>query len=111
MLCQAGRPTGPDAAAKLEGAFRAGLKEMGLDEAPPPGGGMPSLEVAQRGLDNLRALAPLAKARFVKGLFAAASHDGTLRVAEVELLRLTGAVLDCPLPPLINEVDLATLEA
>jgi Zn-dependent protease with chaperone function len=110
LLCQAGRPTGPDAAAKLEDAFRAGLKEMGLDEAPPPSGGMPSLEVARRGLENLRALAPLAKARFVKGLFAAASHDGTLRVAEVELLRLTGAVLDCPLPPLINEIDLATLE-
>ena len=34
-----------------------------------------------------------------------------LRVAEVELLRLTGAVLDCPLPPLVAEIDPATLEA
>jgi len=111
LLCLAGRATGEDAQAKLEGAFRAGLKEMSLAEVPPPSEARPSLESAQHGLERLRALAPLAKARLVKGLFAAASHDGTLRVAEVELLRLTGAVLDCPLPPLITEIDPAALEA
>ncbi|KPK05355.1 MAG: hypothetical protein AMJ64_11800 [Betaproteobacteria bacterium SG8_39] len=111
LLCLAGRPSGADAQARLEGAFRAGLKEMMLEAAPPPREATPSLEAAQQGLGRLRALAPLAKARLVKGLFAAASHDGTLRVAEVDLLRLTAAVLDCPLPPLVTEIDLATLEA
>jgi Zn-dependent protease with chaperone function len=111
LLCLSGRPTGPDAQDKLEGAFRAGLQAMTLAETAPPRDSKPSLEAAQQGLDRLRALAPLAKARLVQGLFAAASYDGTLRVAEVELLRLTGAVLDCPLPPLIAEIDPATLQA
>jgi Zn-dependent protease with chaperone function len=111
LLCLAGRPAGADPQAELERAYRAGLREMGLEESAPPRATTPSLEAAQQGLDRLRALAPLAKARLVKGLFAAASHDGTLRVAEVELLRLTGAVLDCPLPPLVTELDPATIEA
>jgi Zn-dependent protease with chaperone function len=111
LLCLAGRPAGADPQAELERAYRAGLREMGLEESAPPRAATPSLEAAQQGLDRLRALAPLAKARLVKGLFAAASHDGTLRVAEVELLRLTGAVLDCPLPPLVTELDPATIEA
>jgi len=111
LLCLAGRPAGADPQAELARAYRAGLREMGLEEAPPPRETTPSLQAAQRGLERLRALAPLAKARLVKGMFAAASHDGTLRVAEVELLRLTGAVLDCPLPPLVTAIDPATLEA
>jgi len=45
----------------------------------------------------------------VRGLFAAATADGTIRLAEAELLRLVGAVLDCPLPPLIDSLDPATL--
>jgi hypothetical protein len=35
--------------------------------------------------------------------------DGTIRVMEAELMRLVGAVLDCPLPPLLESVDPATL--
>jgi hypothetical protein len=45
----------------------------------------------------------------MKGLFAAATADGTIRIAEAELMRLAGAVLDCPLPPLVEELDPAAL--
>ena len=48
---------------------------------------------------------------FKKGLFAAVSADGTIRVVEAELMRLVGAVLNCPLPPLLETVDPATLAA
>ena len=41
------------------------------------------------------------KAVLVKGLFAAVTADGTIRVGEAGLMRLVGAVLDCPLPPLL----------
>jgi hypothetical protein len=51
------------------------------------------------------------KALLVKGLFAAVSADGAIRLAEAELMRLVGAVLDCPLPPLLETVDPATLDA
>jgi hypothetical protein len=30
------------------------------------------------------------------------TYDGTIRLAEAELMRLVGAVLDCPLPPLFD---------
>ena len=45
----------------------------------------------------------------MKGLFAAVIADGTIRVAEAELMRLVGAALDCPLPPLLAEMDPAAL--
>ncbi|MEK9720987.1 MAG: hypothetical protein VW257_08075 [Quisquiliibacterium sp.] len=104
LLCLAGREPGAAAMDKAQAAFRAGLAQMGLAQAGPPATDKPSLQAAREWFDQLRALAPLAKALLVKGLFAAASHDGTLRIAEVELLRLTGAVLDCPLPPLLTEI-------
>ena len=45
------------------------------------------------------------------GLFAAVTLDGTIQLAGAELMRLVGAVLDCPLPPLLESLDPATLGA
>jgi hypothetical protein len=59
-----------------------------------------TLEAANAALEALRSLAPMQKGLLVKGLFAAVTHDGTIRVSEAGLMRLVGAVLDCPLPPL-----------
>jgi hypothetical protein len=70
-----------------------------------------TLERAAASLEALRQLAPMQKALLVKGLFAAVSHDGAIRVVEAELMRLVGAVLDCPLPPLLESLDPATLAA
>ena len=105
--------TRPDATGKrgeeLAVAMRAGLKEMGLPEAAAASA--LTLEAAAEALEMLKALAPMQKAILVKGLFAAVSADGTIRVVEAELMRLVGAVLDCPLPPLLESVDPATLAA
>jgi len=97
--------TRPDAAgARAEGlqaAMRAGAKETGLPESAAAA--TLSLEAARTALEALKGLAPLQKALLVKGLFAAVLADGTIRVAEAELMRLVGAVLDCPLPPLLDD--------
>jgi Zn-dependent protease with chaperone function len=93
----------------LAAAMRAGTKEMGLPEAPAATG--LRLEIAAAALEALKSLAPMQKAILVKGLFAAVSADGTIRVMEAELMRLVGAVLDCPLPPLLETIDPATLAA
>jgi len=84
-------------------AFAAGAAELGFSDAEMPGREVLSLETVQSALDALRALAPQAKARFVQGLFAAAAADGRIRLGEAELLRLVGAVLECPLPPFFQE--------
>lgn len=95
----------------LKAAMRAGTREMGFEEVPPTVESALTLERAAAALESLRQLAPLQKARLVKGLFAAVGHDGTIRVVEAELMRLVGAVLDCPLPPLLESIDPATLAA
>jgi hypothetical protein len=95
---------------QLLAAMRAGRMAMGLegrDERP----GELAIDGALKALTALRELAPLQKAIVVKGLFAAVSIDGSIRVAEAELMRLVGAVLDCPLPPLLESLDPATLAA
>jgi hypothetical protein len=66
---------------------------------------------ADAALAALKRLAPLEKAILIRGLFAAVTADGVIRVAEAELMRLVGAVLDCPLPPLLDEIDPAALAA
>jgi Zn-dependent protease with chaperone function len=94
---------------EVEKAMRAGTKEMGIAEAPVATA--LTLELAATALESLKALAPMQKALLVKGLFAATTVDGSIRVMEAELMRLVGAVLDCPLPPLLDTIDPATLAA
>ena len=92
----------------VQAALAAGFAEMGIAGAVPPPGAL-TLDAAGGALEALKELAPLQKALLIKGLFAAVTSDGKIRLAEAELMRLTGAVLDCPLPPLLEELDPATL--
>ena len=96
---------------ELQAALRAGAMEMGLGEAGVAAPAGVTSESAGAALEALKALAPLQKAVLVKGLFAAVTVDGAIRIAEAELMRMVGAVLDCPLPPLLESVDPATLAA
>jgi Zn-dependent protease with chaperone function len=94
----------------VQAAMRAGAKILGLPEDAPARAAL-SLEAARGALEALKELAPMQKAVLVKGLFAAVTADGTIRVAEAGLMRLVGAVLDCPLPPLLSEIDPGSLQA
>ena len=94
---------------ELQAAISAGCKELGLAEgkaAPDM-----TLDTAGAALEALKALGPMQKALLMKGLFATVSADGAIKVMEAELMRLVGAVLDCPLPPLLESIDPATLAA
>ncbi|HEV7477876.1 MAG TPA: M48 family metallopeptidase [Burkholderiales bacterium] len=93
----------------LQAALRAGATIMGIKEAAAANAAL-NLDAARNALEALKELAPMQKAVLVKGLFAAVTADGTIRVAEAGLMRLVGAVLDCPLPPLLAEVDPASLQ-
>jgi Zn-dependent protease with chaperone function len=99
--------TGEREAAVLA-AMHAGAAVMGIPERAAVA---LSVDLANAALVALRSLSPMEKGVLVKGLFAAVTHDGTIRVAEAELMRLVGAVLDCPLPPLLEALDPATLAA
>lgn len=112
LVAQAGAraDTAQGREAAAQAAIGAGAAEMGLDPRLA-GSAEVTLDSAAAALEALRHLAPLQKAILVEGLFAAATHDGTIRLAEAELLRLVAAVLDCPLPPLLETLDPATLAA
>ncbi len=111
LVAYAGVHRGPQADQEFEAAFRAGAKELGIPDATPVGRGAVGLDDAGEVLAKLRELAPLPKAVLVKGLFAAVTADGSIRVIEAALMRMIGAVLDCPLPPLLEDLDPETLEA
>jgi Zn-dependent protease with chaperone function len=85
------------------GAFEAGAAQLGFVDAELLGRERLTPEAVQSSLDALRDLAPAAQQRLVSGLFAAATADGRIRLGEAELLRLVGAVLECPLPPFFVE--------
>ena len=94
--------------AALRTAIHAGSKTIGI---PDDLRVQLTLDSAGAALEALRGLAPMQKGLLVKGLFAAVTFDGTIRVAEAGLMRLVGAVLDCPLPPLLESLDPTTLAA
>jgi uncharacterized tellurite resistance protein B-like protein len=58
-------------------------------------------ETVTRSLERLRHLAPLAKPAFLKACVETARADGAFRPAEVELVRMVAATLDCPVPPVL----------
>ena len=113
LVAYAGRKPGADPALdrEVEAAFAAGTVVVGMGGAQLIPKSEFSLDAAGAALANLMSVAPLAKAILVKALFAVVSADGTIRLMEAELMRLIGAVLECPLPPLIEEMDPATLAA
>jgi hypothetical protein len=96
--------------AALQAAIRAGAANLGISDSVPSPASL-TLASASAALEALRGLAPMQKGLLVKGLFAAVTVDGTIRVAEAGLMRVVGAVLDCPLPPLLESLDPATLAA
>jgi len=91
-------------------AYAKGAEALGLNLREP----LPTAELSTAAvgasLERLRLLAPLAKPRVLKACLDAASADGTLTLAEAELVRLVAATLDCPLPPVLAELDPTTLK-
>jgi Zn-dependent protease with chaperone function len=80
-----------------------------------PGAPLPVAELSAprigEALERLRHLAPFVKPRLLKACLETAAADGKFRLAEAELVRVVAATLDCPLPPVIQAFDPATLAA
>ena len=82
-------------------AFAAGTAEMELAATAPVERERCDARSLTDALERLRELAPLPKARLIRGYFAAVTRDGAVNPVEVALMRMMGAVLDCPIPALI----------
>ena len=111
LLAYAGGRKGPDAQAQTDSDFAAGAKEAGMAGLATLPRTALGLDKAGEALAKLRDLAPIPKAVLVKALFATVTADGSIRVIEAALMRTVSAVLDCPLPPLLEETDPEKLAA
>jgi len=98
---------GHDSPAEAQRAFMAALPHVLPQSSArysPPHSGPAALDDAWPKLDGLL---PKAKLALIEALVASASHDGQLRVAEAELLRLVCAVLHAPLPAALTPMPRA----
>ena len=94
---------GHDDPAQAQRAYLAGLQRVlpnALIAYAPPARGVLALDDALAALD---ALDPLAKQALVEGIVASIAFDGSVCVAEAELLRTLCAALHCPLPPMLEQ--------
>jgi Zn-dependent protease with chaperone function len=91
-----------------EGAFALGAKwlEVAPDALVPVSA--LSLGRVSAALERLRGLAPLVKPRVLRACVDAGA-DGGFTLAQAELLRAIAATLDCPVPPVLDTLDPATL--
>jgi len=102
LIVHAKRGAGANADSVVENAFRAGARELAMPDASMLARDKLTFQECGAALDRMRALAPLAKAGIVRALFAAVIAGGKIRISEAELMRLVGASLDCPVPPLFE---------
>ncbi len=91
--------------AETASAYAGALPELGIALEPPLALGALGAAEIGRALERLRGLAPLAKPRVVKACLGTAMVDGRLNVAEADVVRTVCATLDCPLPPVLEELD------
>ena len=93
---------GQDSPADAQRAFAAGIGHVLPDASiayAPPADGVRALDPAWPALDSLDSAG---KSILIEGLVATIGLDGTVTVAESELLRTVCAVLHCPLPPMLE---------
>ena len=92
-------------------AFEKGAAVLKLGWQAPLAREALSTAKVSESLERLRHLSPFAKPGLLKACFEAAAADGTLRLAEAELVRMVAATLDCPVPPVLAAQDPQALAA
>ena len=113
LLAHSGRKPGAEAErdAEVDQAFRAGAELLSMASAPLPAKATLTLVGIGASLERLKLLAPMPKGLLIQACFAVVTADGMIRLVEAELMRVIGAVLDCPLPPVLETIDPLTLAA
>jgi hypothetical protein len=101
-LLARGAAVGAGGTQDVEAAFLAGAKALELSDAALVPREALSTEACSAALQRLRGLSWQAKAQLMRGLFTSVAADGKVRMSEAELMRVIGACLDCPMPPLLE---------
>jgi Zn-dependent protease with chaperone function len=86
-------------------AFARGAAILHLQVEEPLAAATFTTVMLGEALERLRHLSPFAKPALLKACCETAGADGRFALAEVELVRMVAATLDCPLPPVISAHD------
>lgn len=94
---------GHDSAAEREAAFKSGIATLGswAHAAKYESDRKTTISLLNSSLDTLLGLNSKGQESLLRAVSATAAHDGTLSVAEAELIRAVCATLDYPLPPIL----------
>ncbi|TWU35828.1 hypothetical protein Q31b_52630 [Novipirellula aureliae] len=100
ILARVGHPT----AQGVQSAFDVGARRIGgsLTLQPREKHSLSNLETAVK---KLQKLTVQLRGKIVDGCAAVVCADGTVEVREAELLRGIADLLDCPVPPLIEQIE------
>ncbi len=90
---------------KTAAAFRAGWKELAGRREEAPAWSICSMEELGRALARLAASVPAQKMILIKACLACVFSDRRVSVAESELLRAVGEILQVPLPPILPGME------
>lgn len=85
-------------------AFRAAVHELGSDKVKLLPEGTVSIDALNLAVSKLARLKPLNKPGLLKACAACIAADEKVTAREMELFRALSAVLDCPLPPLPEDL-------
>jgi len=91
-----------------QGAFEKGAAVLRCGWSAPLGREALTFGRVSEALERLRHLSPFAKPGLLKACLETAAADGVFRLAEVELVRMLAATLDCPVPPLLERVSVSS---
>lgn len=90
--------------AEAEAAFNNSLKQLDMEKTLSfKSTFKDDTEVLEKATDLLKNLKPLQKPRLLKAMAACINADGLVTSEEAELLRAVASLLDCPIPPLLNQ--------
>lgn len=99
-LVYVGKLTSEDA----EKAFSAAVDELGLKGLSLLPRSDINLNKLNDAVETLTQIKPLNKPLLLKACVACISSDGYVSVSEIELLRAVADILDCPMPPVVNNI-------
>lgn len=101
LLAYTGATTESDAAA----AFAQAQQTLGFTNFTLLPRTSIKLADADTALEQLNLTKPLQKPQLLKAMGECALHDGHLNIAEAEVFRAIADSLDCPIPPLIAQIQ------
>ncbi|MGS2743308.1 M48 family metallopeptidase [Halomonas sp. LS-001] len=96
---------GQDDAEEMHKALAVAAKELPFALHGDAEIDVSDMQALSMAVERLRRLKPMHKPMLLQAMAACIEHNGVVSAAEAELFRATADILDCPMPPLLNDEE------